>query len=276
MTVRCHDGDLPASSLLLAVASPLLRDVLGSRGRLLLLPSATISGLRGLLALVSTGELACRAGSEAAEVAGLAELLGVQGVSVTRAPGEVVTREKARVQLEPCDGQEELVSASPKQESKSQLDQAETSAECPEQAVEESLLPRLDQACLGGGLLPRARGPVRKRVYRKKSRCHECQQCCKAFFSASQLEEHASRHEGRPGHCCHHCGKAFYRRDRLAVHTRAVHMGERNFPCSHCGKAFFDRHKLKCHVRIHDVCKSSRVLTKKNIASISVLKMESI
>jgi len=90
----------------------------------------------------------------------------------------------------------------------------------------------------------------------KKYRCHHC---IKAFFSNSQLQEHIRKHEGNPGYVCDLCGKGFYRKDRLAIHSKTVHLGEKNFACTMCDKKFVDNYKLKRHLKTHDTVKTSPV-----------------
>jgi len=50
---------------------------------------------------------------------------------------------------------------------------------------------------------------------------------------------------------CDHCGKGFYRKERLAVHTRSVHLGMKNFQCDVCEKKFIDSYKLRRHIKTH-------------------------
>eukprot|EP00092_Neocalanus_flemingeri_P037860 GFUD01041212.1.p1 GENE.GFUD01041212.1~~GFUD01041212.1.p1 ORF type:complete len:969 (+),score=168.60 GFUD01041212.1:49-2955(+) len=92
-----------------------------------------------------------------------------------------------------------------------------------------------------------------------KEKKHQCHLCIKAFFSNSQLQEHIRKHEGNPGYMCDHCGKGFYRKDRLAIHSKTVHFGEKNFACSMCEKKFIDNYKLKRHMKTHETARNSMI-----------------
>jgi len=92
-----------------------------------------------------------------------------------------------------------------------------------------------------------------------KEKKYQCHHCIKAFFSNSQLQEHIRKHEGNPGYVCDLCGKGFYRKDRLAIHSKTVHLGEKNFGCTMCDKKFVDNYKLKRHLKTHDSVKNSPI-----------------
>ena len=114
-----------------------------------------------------------------------------------------------------------------------------------------------------------------KRKWGKKTKCHQCKYCEKAFFSKAQLQDHVKKHEGSPGYCCDSCGKAFYRKDCLTIHTKSVHYGERKFSCQTCGKKFIDSYKLERHIKTHKVLTVAASKTeKKKAASVSLLKVE--
>ena len=114
-----------------------------------------------------------------------------------------------------------------------------------------------------------------KRKWGKKTKCHQCQFCEKAFFSKAQLQDHVKKHEGSPGYCCDSCGKAFYRKDCLTIHTKSVHHGERKFTCQTCGKKFVDSYKLERHLKTHKVLTvAARKMERKKAASVSLLKLE--
>jgi len=114
-----------------------------------------------------------------------------------------------------------------------------------------------------------------KRKWGKKTKCHQCKYCEKAFFSKAQLQDHVKKHEGSPGYCCDSCGKAFYRKDCLTIHTKSVHYGERKFTCQTCGKKFIDSYKLERHIKTHKVLTVAASKTeKKKAASVSLLKVE--
>lgn len=86
----------------------------------------------------------------------------------------------------------------------------------------------------------------------KSERKHRCQRCAQAFFSNSQLQDHIRKHEGNPSYICDYCGKGFYRKDRLVIHSKSVHIGEKNFACLVCKKQFIDNYKLKRHLKTHE------------------------
>ena len=114
-----------------------------------------------------------------------------------------------------------------------------------------------------------------KRKWVKKTKCHQCTFCEKAFFSKAQLQDHVKKHEGSPGYCCDSCGKAFYRKDCLTIHTKSVHYGERKFTCQACGKKFVDNYKLERHLKTHKVLTvAARKMQRKKAASVSLLKVE--
>jgi len=87
--------------------------------------------------------------------------------------------------------------------------------------------------------------------WNKKPRRFSCTICSKSFSNKSLLQGHIRKHENNPCFMCDHCGKAFYRKDRLAVHTRAVHLGEKKFQCEVCYKKFMDNYKLRRHMKTH-------------------------
>jgi len=91
----------------------------------------------------------------------------------------------------------------------------------------------------------------------KAERKYRCQRCAQAFFSNSQLQDHIKKHEGKPSYICDYCGKGFYRKDRLIIHSKSVHIGEKNFACSVCKKQFIDNYKLKRHFKTHENTKHS-------------------
>ena len=116
---------------------------------------------------------------------------------------------------------------------------------------------------------------VIKRKWGKKTKCHQCKYCEKAFFSQAQLQDHVKKHEGNPGYCCDSCGKAFYRKDCLTIHTKSVHNGERKFTCQTCGKKFIDSYKLERHLRTHQVLTiATKKMERRKAASVSLLKVE--
>ncbi|XP_023328396.1 zinc finger protein 675 [Eurytemora carolleeae] len=84
-----------------------------------------------------------------------------------------------------------------------------------------------------------------------KSRKHQCHLCVKTFSNNSLLQAHLRKHDNNPSFVCDHCGKGFYRKDRLAVHTRSVHLGMKNFACDLCEKKFIDSYKLRRHLKTH-------------------------
>jgi len=116
---------------------------------------------------------------------------------------------------------------------------------------------------------------IAKRKWGKKTKCHPCHYCEKAFFSKAQLQDHIKKHEGSPGYCCDSCGKAFYRKDCLTIHTKSVHFGERKFTCQTCGKKFINNYKLERHLQTHRVLTvAAKKIQRKKAASVSLLKVE--
>jgi len=97
------------------------------------------------------------------------------------------------------------------------------------------------------GGVPLSNNPVNIRQEKK----HQCHLCVKTFSSNSLLQGHIRKHENNPCFMCDHCGKGFYRKDRLAVHTRSVHLGQKNFQCELCEKKFIDSYKLRRHMKTH-------------------------
>jgi len=96
----------------------------------------------------------------------------------------------------------------------------------------------------GVGLLPSTTSLPREKK-------HQCHLCVKTFQTNSLLQGHLRKHDNNPCFMCDHCGKGFYRKDRLAVHTRSVHLGQKNFQCEVCEKKFIDSYKLRRHMKTH-------------------------
>jgi len=114
------------------------------------------------------------------------------------------------------------------------------------------------------------------RKWGRKTKCHPCEYCEKAFFSKAQLQDHVKKHEGSPGYCCDSCGKAFYRKDCLTIHTKSVHSVERKFTCQTCGKKFINNYKLERHLKTHVLTVAARKIQRKKAAAVSLLKVELI
>lgn len=79
-----------------------------------------------------------------------------------------------------------------------------------------------------------------------------CHLCVKTYNSNAQLQAHIRKHEGSATFMCDLCGKGFYRKDRLQIHNKTIHLGIKKFSCSICQKKFVDNYKLKRHMRTHD------------------------
>jgi len=117
---------------------------------------------------------------------------------------------------------------------------------------------------------------VATRKWVKKTKCHPCPHCEKAFFSRAQLQDHVKKHEGRPSYYCDTCGKGFFRKDCLTNHTKTVHNGERNYACETCGKKFGNNYKLERHLKIHRVLLVGRRVQRRQVAPVSLLKTDLI
>eukprot|EP00088_Acartia_fossae_P051665 TRINITY_DN5804_c0_g1_i5.p1 TRINITY_DN5804_c0_g1~~TRINITY_DN5804_c0_g1_i5.p1 ORF type:complete len:503 (-),score=66.67 TRINITY_DN5804_c0_g1_i5:471-1979(-) len=87
--------------------------------------------------------------------------------------------------------------------------------------------------------------------WHKKTKRVNCHLCPKSFSSRNLLQSHIRMHENNPSFMCDHCGKAFYRKDRLAIHTRSVHLGLKKYACEICNKKFMDNYKLRRHMKTH-------------------------
>jgi hypothetical protein len=54
-----------------------------------------------------------------------------------------------------------------------------------------------------------------------------------------------------PNYECEHCGEKFPQKNRLDVHIRTTHTGEKPYPCKHCDRAFPQLSNLQDHQRKH-------------------------
>lgn len=80
---------------------------------------------------------------------------------------------------------------------------------------------------------------------------HVCETCHKAFKSANQLRNHATKHTGERPFKCQECGMAFSSTSNVSRHIVRQHQRQRRHPCRYCSKRFCYASELKLHTRIH-------------------------
>lgn len=85
----------------------------------------------------------------------------------------------------------------------------------------------------------------------KQLKSHVCETCNKAFKSANQLRNHATKHTGERPFKCQECGMAFSSTSNVSRHIVRQHQRQRRHPCRYCSKRFCYASELKLHTRIH-------------------------
>lgn len=98
-----------------------------------------------------------------------------------------------------------------------------------------------------------ATGQMKMHVYRMVGnvRWHQCMYCSKEFKKPSDLVRHIRIHTQEKPYKCSHCFRAFAVKSTLTAHTRATHLGVKQFQCATCEHMFSTRGSLKVHMRIH-------------------------
>jgi len=270
LRIICSDGETSCSSLLLAVASPFICQMLKTteedENQLLILPDTKLVIVEALINLVHAGYVNICRGEETEAVKNLAihlkfpvlaqyamgnKLFGLECRERKEQYSNDITREKAAASDKPGDPKLNLYNS--------------------------RTFPLKN---IVGGIIAQAKKdgiqPAAKRKWVKKTKCHPCPYCEKAFFSRAQLQDHVKKHEGRPSYCCDTCGKGFFRKDCLTNHTKTVHNGERNYACETCGKKFGTKYKLERHLKIHRVLLVGRRVQRRQVAPVSLLKTDLI
>ena len=270
LRIICSDGQTSCSSLLLAVASPFIRQMLKTteedENQLLILPDTKLVIVKALTDLVHSGYVNICRGEETEAVKNLAihlkfpvlaqyamgnKLFGLECRERKEQYSDDISREKAAASDKPGDPKLNLFNS--------------------------RTFPLKN---IVGGIIAQAKKdsiqPVAKRKWVKKTKCHPCPYCEKAFFSRAQLQDHVKKHEGRPSYYCDTCGKGFFRKDCLTNHTKTVHNGEKNYACETCGKKFSNNYKLERHLKIHRVLLVGRRVQRRQVAPVSLLKTDLI
>lgn len=98
-----------------------------------------------------------------------------------------------------------------------------------------------------------ATGQIKMHIYRMVGnvRWHQCMYCTKEFKKPSDLVRHIRIHTQEKPYKCSHCFRAFAVKSTLTAHTRATHLGVKQFQCTTCQHMFSTRGSLKVHRRIH-------------------------
>jgi len=81
---------------------------------------------------------------------------------------------------------------------------------------------------------------------------HKCETCDRAFVTRQKLLMHIrAKHTGEKPYVCEVCGTGFTRSDKLTVHKRRLHTGERPYKCHECDWAGVDSSALIHHKKKH-------------------------
>nr|XP_037283728.1 zinc finger protein 236-like [Rhipicephalus microplus] len=98
-----------------------------------------------------------------------------------------------------------------------------------------------------------ATGQIKMHIYRMVGnvRWHQCMYCTKEFKKPSDLVRHIRIHTQEKPYKCSNCFRAFAVKSTLTAHTRATHLGVKQFQCPTCQHLFSTRGSLKVHMRIH-------------------------
>lgn len=84
-------------------------------------------------------------------------------------------------------------------------------------------------------------------------RPYACTKCDQTFCSSDKLKVHERRkHTGEKPYVCQHgCGSAFVNAWDRKMHER-THTGEKPYACAHCGQRFASKQQMKVHaMRMH-------------------------
>ena len=276
LRIICTDGDTHGSSLLLAVASPFLCHLMDNiEDQVLILPGTNLDSVEALLCLVHFGTACVSLEDQAEDVIRLAEALNLPSLTqdhdklpplIQNQKLPILTQyhnENESTELHTCESRN--TEKMQENQTLAPLQSFETNYKKSTQHTKLKRTPNHIENLAQG---------IIKRKWVKKTKCHPCQVCDKAFFSKAQLQDHVKKHEGSPGYCCDSCGKAFYRKDCLTIHTKSVHFGERKFTCQTCGKKFINNYKLERHLKTHTILTAGRKVQRKQVAPVSLLKVE--
>lgn len=80
---------------------------------------------------------------------------------------------------------------------------------------------------------------------------YSCSECGKKFALLGTLKTHLLMHKGERPLICHQCGKSFRHISKLRVHTRFVHLKEKNHRCPVCNKLYPTASLVKMHMTRH-------------------------
>lgn len=93
-----------------------------------------------------------------------------------------------------------------------------------------------------------------------------CVACGSGFYMSSHYKDHIRMHAGEKPFVCDICNKAFGRKTELVVHHR-THTGERPFKCPQCKKSYIQKGGLKQHLLTHSRGKASKCSECKKVYS---------